>query len=328
MNRVLKGIDNFMEQKFYRIGIDLGGTNIKAGIVDDDQQLIATASNPTKADRPWQEIVADMAETVRQAAAKADISVEACRSVGIGNPGVIDSENGIIVYSNNISWKNIPLAQEFRKHIDLPVHVSNDANCAAMGEVVAGAARGCKNVILLTLGTGVGGGIIINGQVYEGGIGGAELGHATLIAGGKLCTCGRRGCIESYCSATALIREADEALAKHPESMMAAMKVQAGGMNGKIPFDAAQSGDETAGAVVSQYIEWLAEAVTNYVNIFRPEVVLLSGGVCAQGENLTKPLNEYIRKFAFGGAQTVNTTVKIAQLGNNAGIIGAANFWK
>lgn len=315
-----------MSEKKYRIGIDLGGTNIKAGIVDDDNKLLATASRPTKSERPWTEIVADMAETVKEAAEKAGICVDDCRSVGIGNPGVIDSENGVIVYSNNLAWENVPLTESFKKYIDLPVHVSNDANCAAMGEVVAGAAKGSSNVILLTLGTGVGGGIILDGKVFEGGIGGAELGHATLIAGGKLCTCGRRGCIESYCSATGLIDAANSALEKNPDSLMGVMKEKEGAMNGKIPFDAAQAGDQTAQAVVGQYIEWLGEAVTNYVNIFRPEVVLLSGGVCAQGENLTRPLNEYIRKYAFGGEQTVKTVVKIAQLGNDAGIIGAANF--
>lgn len=315
-----------MAEKKYRIGIDLGGTNIKAGIVDDANHLLATASRPTKSERPWQEVVADMAETVKDAAAKAGVTVEACRSVGIGNPGVIDSENGIIVYSNNLGWDNVPLTEEFVKYIHLPVHVSNDANCAAMGEAVAGAAAGAGNVILLTLGTGVGGGIILGGKVFEGGIGGAELGHVTLIAGGKLCTCGRKGCIESYCSATALIAQASEALEKHPESMMAKLVAEEGAMNGKIPFDAAQSGDAVAQAVIDQYIEYLGEAVTNFVNIFRPKVVLLSGGVCAQGENLTKPLNAYIRKYAFGGERTVDTVVKIAQLGNDAGIIGAANF--
>ena len=315
-----------MAEKKYRIGIDLGGTNIKAGIVDDENYLLATASRPTKSERPWQEIVADMAETVKDAAAKAGVTVEECRSVGIGNPGVIDSENGIIVYSNNLGWDDVPLTEEFVKYIDLPIHVSNDANCAAMGEAVAGAAAGAGNVILLTLGTGVGGGIILGGKVFEGGIGGAELGHVTLIAGGKLCTCGRKGCIESYCSATALIAQATEALEKYPESMMAELVAKEGAMNGKIPFDAAQSGDAVAQAVIDQYIEYLGEAVTNFVNIFRPKVVLLSGGVCAQGENLTKPLNAYIRKYAFGGERTVDTVVKIAQLGNDAGIIGAANF--
>ena len=315
-----------MAEKKYRVGIDLGGTNIKAGIVDGDNKLLATASRPTKSERPWKEIVADMAETVKDAAVKAGVTLDECISVGIGNPGVIDPEHGVIVYSNNLGWDDVPLTEEFTKYIQLPVRVSNDANCAAMGEAAAGAAAGAGDVILLTLSTGVGGGIILDNKVYEGGVGGAELGHVTLIAGGRLCTCGRKGCIESYCSANALIAQANEALAKHPESMMAQLVEKEGGMNGKIPFDAAQSGDATGKAVVDQYIEYLGEAVTNFVNIFRPKVVLLSGGVCAQGENLTKPLNAYIRKYAFGGERTVNTVVKIAQLGNDAGIIGAANL--
>lgn len=316
----------YVEPQMYRIGIDLGGTNIKAGVVDIDNRLIASAARPTKAARKWQEIVADMAATALEALKKAKLDIEDCISVGIGNPGIIDSEKGNIVFSNNISWENIPLASEFRKYIDLPVHITNDANCAVMGEMVAGAASGRKNVVLLTLGTGVGGGVILDGKVFEGAPGGAELGHATLIAGGRKCTCGRRGCIESYCSASALIHQANCALDEYPDSMMSEMKEKAGGMNGKIPFEAAQKGDRVAINVVNQYIEWLGEAITNYINIFRPEVVLISGGVCGQGKNLTDPLNRFVKKYSFGGKTAEIPEVKIAAMGNDAGIIGAANF--
>lgn len=316
----------YVEPQMYRIGIDLGGTNIKAGVVDIDNRLIASAKRPTRAARSWQEIVADMAAVAKDALKKANLGIEDCISVGIGNPGIIDSVKGKIVFSNNISWENIPLAAEFRKYINLPVHITNDANCAVMGEMVAGAASGRKNVVLLTLGTGVGGGVILDGKVFEGAPGGAELGHATLIAGGRKCTCGRRGCIESYCSASALIHQANCALDEYPDSIMAEMKEKSGGMNGKIPFEAAQMGDRVAKIVVEQYIEWLGEAITNYINIFRPEIVLISGGVCGQGNSLTDPLNEFVKKYAFGGSTAEIPEVRIAALGNDAGIIGAANF--
>lgn len=316
----------YVESQMYRIGIDLGGTNIKAGIVDIDNRLIACSSRPTKAERDWKEIVADMAGAARDALAMANLAVGDCISVGIGNPGIIDSKKGNIVFSNNISWKNIPLAAEFQTHINLPVHISNDANCAVLGELVAGGAAGRKNVVLLTLGTGVGGGVVLDGRVFEGNPGGVELGHATLVAGGRECTCGRKGCIESYCSASALARQADDALKEHPDSLMKEMKKKNGRMTGRIPFEAAKRGDWLAKQVVEQYIEWLGEAVTNYINIFRPEVVLLSGGICGQGEYLTGPLNDFVRKHSFGGEEVEIPEVKIANLENDAGIIGAANF--
>lgn len=319
-------IHTYVESQMYRIGIDLGSTTIKAGVVDMDNRLIASASRPMKAARDWKEIVADMADTAKDVLKKADFSVEDCISVGIGNPGIIDSKKGEIIFSNNISWRNIPLATEFRKYINLPVHISNDANCAVLGEMIAGAAAGRKNVVLLTLGTGVGGGIVLNGKVFEGNPGGAELGHATLIAGGRKCSCGRRGCIECYCSASALIHQANCALEEYPDSLMEEMKKESGSMSGKIPFEAAKKGDWLAKRVVDQYIEWLGEAITNYINIFRPEVVLISGGICCQGKNLTDPLNKFVRKYAFGGEEVDIPEVEIASLENDAGMIGAANF--
>ena len=204
--------------------------------------------------------------------------------------------------------------------------ISNDANCAALGEVVAGTARGCQNAVLLTLGTGVGGGVILDGKVMEGGVGGAELGHTTLIAGGELCTCGRRGCIECYGSATGLIREANRAADAHPDSLLASMRAKEGEMNGLIAFEAMKQGDEVAKAVIDQYIEWVSEMVTNFVNIFRPEMVLLSGGICGQGRVLTDPVNAYVEKYAFAGKRIFIPPVMTAKLGNDAGIIGAANL--
>ncbi|MEG1942399.1 MAG: ROK family protein, partial [Angelakisella sp.] len=235
---------------------------------------------------------------------------------------------GVVAYSNNFGWENIPLAEELGKYLNLPIAMTNDANAAALGEVVAGAAAGCKNAILLTLGTGVGGGVILDGKVFEGGFaGGAELGHVTLIAGGELCTCGRRGCLEVYASATALIRHGAEAARSCPQSLMNTL---CGGdlsrMNGKIPFDAAQAGDATAKQVIEDYIRYLGEGIVNMINIFRPEKIILSGGVCAQGSALTEPLNAYTHRFCFGGDKVFIAPVITATLGNDAGIIGAANL--
>ncbi len=312
----------------YRAGIDLGGTNIKAGIIDENQQIIAEASVPTKAQRPYTEIIADMANLIKGLLEELQIQENELAGIGIGNPGTIDAVKGIVVYSNNLGWENVPVVLEMEKYFHCPVKVSNDANCAALGEVKAGAAKEYKNAILLTLGTGVGGGIILDGKVFEGAhAGGAELGHINLIFGGEPCTCGRKGCIEAYVSATALIREAKRAAEKNPSSKLNSLcHGDLNMMNGKIPFDAAEAGDLTAKEVVEKYIVYLGETITDVVNIFRPDVVLLSGGVCNQGEKLTNPVSAYIKEKCFAGEKAFVPAVRCARLGNYAGIIGAANL--
>ena len=312
----------------YRAGIDLGGTNIKAGIVDENQNILVEDSVSTRVERPYQEIIKDMADLVKNLLNKIHATDAELSGVGVGSPGTVDAANGVVLYSNNFDWDNIPLAAELGKYFTCPIKVSNDANCAALGEVKAGAAREIKNAILITLGTGVGGGVIIDGQVFEGAhAGGAELGHTSLIFGGELCTCGRRGCVEAYVSATGLIREAKRAAEKDPQSVMNELcKGDLSNMNGKIPFDAAEQKDPAGMKVVNDYITYLGESIANYVNIFRPDVILLSGGVCNQKEKLTEPLTEYIKTKCFGGEKAFIPEVRCAILGNSAGIIGAANL--
>lgn len=312
----------------YRAGIDLGGTNIKAGIVDEDQKILVEDSVPTRVERPYQEIIKDMADLVKNLLNKIHATEAELSGVGVGSPGTVDAASGVVLYSNNFDWDNVPLAAELGKYFTCPIKVSNDANCAALGEVKAGAAREIKNAILITLGTGVGGGVIIDGQVFEGAhAGGAELGHTSLIFGGELCTCGRRGCVEAYVSATGLIREAKRAAEKDPQSVMNELcKGDLSNMNGKIPFDAAEQKDPAGVKVVNDYITYLGESIANYVNIFRPDVILLSGGVCNQKEKLTEPLTEYIKTKCFGGEKAFIPEVRCAILGNSAGIIGAANL--
>lgn len=312
----------------YRAGIDLGGTNIKAGIVDKDQKIIIEDSVPTMTERPYQEVIGDMANLVRRLLKQLDMDERELMGIGIGSPGTVDAKHGVIAYSNNFGWENVPLVEEMQRYFTCPIQVSNDANCAALGEVKAGAAREIKNAILLTLGTGVGGGVIVDGKVFEGAhAGGAELGHTSLIFGGEPCTCGRKGCVEAYVSATALIRDARRAAEANPASKLNELcGNDLGKMNGKIPFDAAWDGDEAAKKVVDSYIVYLGEAITDFVNIFRPDVVLLSGGVCNQGEKLTDPVSEYIKSQCFAGERAFVPPVRCAILGNRAGIIGAANL--
>lgn len=310
----------------YRIGIDLGGTNIKVGIVDSDCNIIDTYSVKTLVGRPYQEIIKDMGDAVLHLLQKTGLTADDCYALGVGSPGCIDFERGQVAFAGNLFWENVPLINELKKYIDLPMAISNDANCAALGEALAGAAKGCGSALMITLGTGVGGGVVINGSIFEGGnAGGAELGHIVIVAGGESCTCGRNGCFEAYSSATALIREAKKAAVSNPDSLINELcGNDVDSINGEIPFEAAKRGDPAAKAVIDSYIKHLGDGIVNLANIFRPDIVLISGGVCNQGENLTNPLNAYVKKYIFAGDKAFVPEVKRAALGNAAGIIGAA----
>lgn len=314
------------DKKKYRIGVDLGGTNIKVGIVDEQNHIIAKRSVKTYVERPWQEVVKDIGDTVLGLLEETKIKEEQCISLGLGSPGTVDSKTGVVVFSNNFDWHDIPLKKELEHYISIPIFISNDANCAALGETIAGAAKNCKNAVLLTLGTGVGGGVILDGKIFEGGFaGGAELGHTTIIAGGEPCTCGRKGCLEAYTSATALIRDTVKAAKDNPNSEIC--KICEGNIeniDGMTAFEGMRRGDDSAKKVVENYINYLGEGIVNFINIFRPEKVILSGGVCNEGEKLTNPLNEYVKKYSFAGEKSFIAEVVRAELGNDAGIIGAA----
>ena len=309
----------------YYAGIDLGGTFIKCGIVDGAGNLIVKDQIPTGKERSYAEIAQDMANLAKELAKKACAELTA---VGIGSPGTVDSSNGIIVYSNNIAWKNVPLGQLVRKILNVPVAVTNDANAAALGESWRGAGKDYKTIVLVTLGTGVGGGIVLNGKLYEGNrSAGAEIGHTVIKLNGEKCTCGRRGCFEAYASATALIRQTRQAMARNSNSTL--WKLCGGNAenaDGKTAFDGMRTGDKTAAKIVNDYVRYLAEGIANLANIFRPEAVLLGGGICAEGETLLLPLQKQVNKMLFGGAQYAPVKVLRANLGNDAGLYGAVRL--
>ena len=321
--------DTFMTstEKKYLIGIDLGGTNIAAGVTDRAGNIIAKHSIPTQAKRHYTEIIADMASAAKAACDKAGIRMDEVEGIGIGSPGTVDSRNGILIYTNNINFNNVPMRAEMNRHIDLPVFISNDANCAALGETAdCGAAKGYRNVILITLGTGLGGGIIIDGKIYEGEHGaGAELGHTVIVVDGEPCTCGRKGCWECYSSATGLIRMTREAIEADRSSVMWGMiGHDPDRISGRTAFDASRKGDATAVAVVGTYIRYLSEGIINMMNIFRPEIFLIGGGVCNEGEALFEPLRSYVDASIYGKQRVPVPPILRAKLGNDAGIIGAA----
>lgn len=305
------------------LGIDLGGTNIAAGLVTESGVIKKSVSTPTVANRPFNEIVRDMAKLCRGILDITGTDIKDIKSIGIGNPGTIDNKNGVIIYSNNLGWENAHIREEMQKHFDIPVNIENDANAAAYGEYSL-YAKDVDNFLFITLGTGVGGGIIIDKKIYRGFNGaGAELGHFTLMHNGIECTCGKKGCWESYGSVTALIRQTSDAIMYNPNSIMAKTYIDAGEINGRTAFDAAKAGDSVAQEVVDNYIAYVADGICSMVNIFEPEVLLIGGGISKEGNYLLDPIKEYCEKNYFC-KNIRQTKLGIAKLGNDAGIIGAA----
>ena len=310
----------------YYIGIDLGGTNIVAGVVDEQYNILAKASTKTNCPRPDREIARDMAKMAIQAVENAKLTMEQIEWIGIGTPGIANSRDGIIEYSNNLGFVNTPMVKYIQEDIDKPVFVENDANAAAYGEFVAGAAKGANNAVCITLGTGVGGGIIIDGKIYAGSnFAGAEIGHTVISVDGPQCTCGRKGCFEVFSSATGLIRMTKESMAKNPDSSMHKLVAERSGkVSARIAFDAMRMGDAAAKAVVDDYIKYLAAGITNTINAFQPDILCIGGGVCNEGDALLLPVKELVAKEVYTRNSKQNTQIVIAKLGNDAGIIGAA----
>lgn len=310
----------------YRVGIDLGGTNIAAGLVNMDGNIIYKDSVPTQRERRYQEIIKDMAMLAKKIIEESKMPMEEVKSIGIGSPGTPDCKNGIIVYNNNLNFRNVPIREEMQKYINLPVYVDNDANCAALAESTAGAAKETKSSVTITLGTGIGSGIIIDGKVYSGfNFAGGEIGHTVIVVDGEQCTCGRKGCWEAYAAATALIRQTKAAAKENPESII--NKLVDGDLDkidAKTAFDAAKLGDKTGEAVVKQYIRYIAEGVINVINIFMPEVLVIGGGVCKEGDYLLNPLKDLVNAGVYSKEEIPQTQIKTAQMGNDAGIVGAA----
>ena len=314
-----------MQEKKYYVGIDIGGTFVKCGIVSSQGEIIVKGKIPTGKERTYQEIAQDIANFVRELEEKAGVQTQA---VGIGCPGTVDSEKGIIMYSNNIAWENIPLGKELERLLGKPTYITNDANAAALGESFIGAGKEYNSSILITLGTGVGGGIVLDGKLFEGNCSaGAEIGHHVIRKNGKKCTCGRKGCFEAYSSATALMKEAREKMKKDKASMLwKACDGRIENVDGKVIFDCAQAGDKTAKKVVDWYIDYLSEGIANLANVFRPEAILLGGGVSAQGDALIIPTQKLVNERLYGGSDYAPVKVAVATLGNDAGLCGAGKL--
>ena len=308
-----------------RIGIDLGGTNIVAGVVDDNYNILAKAECKTNLPREATAIMEDMARLAREATEKAGFTMDDVAYVGVGCPGTCNVFTGIVEYSCNLDFKEVPLQEELARMIGKPVYIENDANAAALGEAKAGAAKGANSALCITLGTGVGGGIIIDGKIYDGfNCAAAELGHIVIVVDGEPCGCGREGCWEAYASATGLIRQTKAAIEANPDSYMAKMAAEQGKVSGRTAFDAMRAGDPVGKATVDRYIKYLACGLTNMVNIFQPEVLCIGGGISHEGDTLLKPVLEHIERDRYSKYSKHQTRLCVAELGNDAGIIGAA----
>lgn len=311
------------------IGVDLGGTGIKVGVVDENGAILAKGSTPTMKERPYQEIIRDIAALCEKVAKQAKVGMDEIAAIGVGVPGICDPKTGVIPFCTNLGWHDVPFVGEMHKYLPHKVIVDNDATVAGYAESIAGVSRGTQSSVFITLGTGVGGGIVINGRPYSGAHGiGSEIGHMIIRMDGELCTCGNKGCFERYASATAIIREAKRAVENHPES---AILARCGGdperINAKIVIDCAKEGDATAKQVFDGYVKGLAHGIISIINTLDPEIIVLGGGVSMAGDYLLDAVRVAVEPLIFFKTMP-HANIELARLGADAGIIGAALLGK
>lgn len=305
------------------IGVDLGGINTAVALVSEDGRVLERHSRPTP--RGSEAVVDGIAAAVVQVLSQAGQGIEQVGGIGVGSPGTIDTSTGVVEYWSNLDFRHVPLADMLRERLGRPVLLENDANCAALGEYAAGAGKGSRSLVIITLGTGVGGGAVLDGRLYSGfNNAGLEVGHMVIEYNGRPCTCGRRGCFEAYCSATALIKQARLAMQRDPDTALWRLAGDPEGVNAKLVFDAMAQGDACAAALVEEYVNYLGSGVATLVNLFQPEVFCIGGGVAGAGEALFTPVREILEREDYARFNSRRTRLMRAQLGNDAGIIGAA----
>ncbi len=310
----------------YRIGVDLGGTNIAVGVINEKNEIIGRGKVKTRAPRPAEAIFDSIKEAVDMAVVNAGIKYDEILSVGIGTPGSVNKDTGAIEFSNNLKFHNVPAKEMLEDRLKKPVYLENDANAAALGEAVAGCGNGVKNFVAITLGTGVGSGIIIDGKIYRGSnFCGGEMGHMVINVDGIPCNCGRKGCWEKYASATALVSQAVEAMQSNKDSLL--WQTCDGDLNkveGKSIFEALDLGDATAKAVIDKYLYYVAIGIANVINALQPEAVCVGGGISGQGEKILSPIRDIVKAERYSVYADKQAAILQATLGNDAGIIGAA----
>ena len=318
----------------YYIGIDLGGINIAAGIVDENHKIICKGSVPTGRLRSFEEIMKDMADLCKKLILEAGLDEKDIKVIGIGSPGTVDAKNVKVLYSNNLpGFTNASVGDELKKYFPhMDIYIENDANAATYGEIVAGAAKGETDVVMITLGTGVGGGLVIGGKIYSGfNHFGGEPGHTVIVTDGVQCTCGRKGCWETYASVTGLIRQTAEIIKDYPDSCIHTMiDGDVSKISGRTAFDAMRAGDAAGKAIVDTYEKYIAVGISNLINIFAPKKLVVGGGISKEGDTLLDPVRAFVAKESYGSGDNglPSTEIVAAELGNDAGIIGAAMLFK
>lgn len=310
----------------YRIGVDLGGTNIAVGVIDENLKIIGRGKVKTKCPSPAEEIFDDIAVAINLAVKDAGISMDEVSSVGVGTPGSVNKSNGYIEFANNLDFNNVPAKEMLEARIGKPVYIDNDANCAALGEAVAGVGKGVSNFVAVTLGTGVGSGIIIGGKILSGvNYAAGEMGHMVIAVDGEQCNCGRRGCWEQYASATALISQTKDAMRHDHDSVMwQLVNENIDNVNGRTAFDAMRLNDKAGKAVVDKYIYYVAAGVINIINALQPDIICIGGGISHEGETILEPLRKHVSRERYSIYAAKQTKLVAAELGNDAGIYGAA----
>ncbi len=310
----------------YRIGVDLGGTNIAVGVVDENLKIVGRGKVKTKCPRPAEEIFDDIALAINMAVKDAGISMDEVSTVGVGTPGSVNKATGYIEFANNLGFDQVPAKEMLEARVGKTVYLDNDANCAALGEAVAGVGKGVGNFVAVTLGTGVGSGIIINGKIVGGvNYAAGEMGHMVICVDGEPCNCGRKGCWEQYSSATALIRQTKAAMLENKDSAMwQLVNGNIDATSGRTSFDAMRLGDKTAAEVVDKYIYYLSVGIVNVINALQPEIICIGGGIGHEGDYLLAPLKKYVDEQRYSIHAQKQTAILPAELGNDAGIFGAA----
>lgn len=310
----------------YFAGIDLGGTSIKGGIVNSDNEILYTRSIKTMPERGFEAVAEDISKLVLDMALQYGIKMQDIEYIGIGSPGAIDSVNGVVYFAGNLSWENAHLGEYVRERLGKEVHVGNDANCAALGEYLTGSQMKYKSMAMVTIGTGVGFGLILDSKVYSGATyGGGEFGHTTLILGGEDCTCGRKGCIEAYASFTALLRDTRRFTEKNPQSLLAKLEKEKGNLEGKDVFEAAINGNSDAVAIIDRFLGYIGAGVVNLINILDPAAIIIGGGISKSEAYFLPIIKKYVEENAFC-RQVPPPEIKVASSGNDVGIIGAARL--
>ncbi len=308
----------------YCIGVDLGGTNIAAGIVDlNNRQIVRKASIKTRAPRPCEEICGDIVNLCKSLCSQMDLTIRDMEWIGVATPGIV--KGGVVASASNLGWNNAELAKIMKNLSGVNAFAANDANAAAYAEALWGVGKGYSSLVAITLGTGVGGGIVINGKIWEG-INGfaAEIGHIIVDMEGRACGCGKRGCLEAYCSATALVSETKRYMQLYPDSAMwSLVSGDVKRVSGVTSFKAKDMGDIAAKTLIDEFTKYLAMGVSNIINIFQPDIVCIGGGISAEGEKLMKPLREKVERMSFGHGSN-RTRIEAARFMNDAGIIGGA----